>query len=63
MRSCETLGVDVTFGSRKSRLGKWHPLFYWLSGGRYPVTLSHKQGSSQGTRDSVSGAEAGGEKA
>ena len=62
-RSCETLGVDVTFGSRKSRLGEWRPLFYWLSGGRYPVTLSHKQGSSQGTRDSVSGAEAGGEKA
>ena len=63
MRSCETLGVDVTFGSRKSRLGEWHPLSYWLSGGCYPVTLSHKRGPGWGTRDSVSGAEAGGEKA
>ena len=63
MRSCETLGVDVTFGSRKSRLGEWRPLSYWLSGGCYPVTLSHKRGPGWGTRDSVSGAEAGGEKA
>ena len=59
-RSHEISGVDVIFGSRKSLLGEWHPLSCRLSGGTAIPPPSLKcRGPAQGTRDSVSGAEAG----